>query len=77
MSSLHVRHINPSTLEALKRLARSHHRSLQGELHAILDQAARLAPCDDEEEGSLELIVVSTGRTGSWNRDEIYDSEGR
>lgn len=76
MSSLHVRDIKPATLEALKRLASSHHRSLQGELHAILDQSARLAP-SAEEVRPLELVTVRTGHTASWNRDEIYGPDGR
>ena len=76
MTSLHVRHIKPSTLEALKRMAKVHHRSLQGELHAILERAAQLAPSEDKTK-SLDLVTVRTGYTGSWSRDEIYDAEGR
>ena len=47
MTSIHIGHVAPETLHALKRLARSHHRSLQGELHAILERAAKMAPPDD------------------------------
>ena len=76
MSSLHIRDVQPATLDALKRLARSHHRSLQGELRVILDRAAQLAP-PDENTGTLDLVTVRSGHATSWNRDEIYGPEGR
>ena len=76
MSSIHIRAIQPATLAALKRLARVHHRSLQGELRAILEHAARLAPPDDRSR-TLDLVTVNTGLKSSWNRDEIYGPEGR
>ena len=76
MSSIHIREIASDTLHALKRLARSHHRSLQGELHAILERAARMAP-PDEADRMLNLVTVKTGHTTSWSRDEIYGTGGR
>lgn len=62
MSSLHVGNVKPATLEGLRRLARIHHRPMQGELHAIIDQAAQLAP-PAEEVLPLDLVSVKTGRT--------------
>ena len=76
MASIHISDIPPATLDALKRLARSHHRSLQGELRVILDRAALLAP-PDEDTRTLDLVTVRTSQTPSWNRDEIYGPEGR
>ena len=76
MRSIHIREVEPATLAALKRLARSHHRSLQGELRLILDRAARLAP-PDEDTRTLDLVTARTGLTTAWNRDEIYGPEGR
>ena len=76
MSSILVRDVRPETLRALKRLAKSHHRSLQGELHAILDRVARMAPPESEVR-SLNLITVRVGQSTSWDRDEIYGSDGR
>lgn len=76
VSSILVRDVPPETLRALKRLARSHHRSLQGELHAILDRVARMAP--PETEGPrLKLVTVRVGQATAWNRDEIYGADGR
>ena len=76
MTSIHIRDVAPGTLNALKRLARSHNRSLQGELRAILERAARMAP-PDEDVRTLDLVMVKTGHTTSWRRDEIYGPGGR
>ena len=76
MKSLHIRDVDPNTLAALKRLAKSHHRSLQGELHTILERAARTAPPEQLE--VMSWITVETGRsTSTWSRSEIYDDDGR
>ena len=76
MKSVHIRNIDPSTLERLKRLARNHNRSLQGELRTILTNAARMVPADHIED-YLKLITVDTGGTSTWKRDEIYGNHGR
>jgi len=76
MNAVHVRDIPPETLVALKRLARMHHRSLQGELRSILERAASMAPA---EEGApkLNLVTVRVGGSGSWRREGIYSPDGR
>lgn len=76
MSSIQFRDVSPATLRALKRLAKSHHHSLQLELHAILDRVTQLAPTETEG-GGLNLITVRMGQSTSWNRDEIYGGDGR
>ena len=76
MGSILIRDIAPQTLSSLKRLARSHHRSLQDELHAILERAARMAP-PDAEEGRLQLVTVKAKGSSRWDRDTIYDDDGR
>ena len=76
MTSIHIRDVTPETRQALKRLARSHHRSLQGELHTILERAAGMAP-PDETVRTLNPVTVKTGHTTSWSRDEIHGSGGR
>ena len=60
----------------MKRLARSHHRSLQGELRIILEHAAEMAPPNVATD-ELKLVTVRTGYTGSWSREEIYGADGR
>ncbi len=74
MSAIHVTNIPPETILDLKRLARSHHRSLQGELRAILDRAAGLAPPEPDTR-TLNLVTVKTGYTGAWSREEIYGGD--
>ena len=76
MASIYISDIPLATLDALKRLARSHHRSLQGELRVILDRVALLAP-PDEDTRALDLVTVRTGHTPSWNRVDIYGPKGR
>ena len=76
MSSILIRDIDEQTLKALKNLAEQHHRSLQGELHYILEKASALdtAGISDKEP---DLITVNTGNTGTWNREDIYGNDGR
>ena len=76
MRSVHIRDVSPATLAALKRLARRHQRSLQEELRAILESAARTAP--PEEHADLSWHTVETGRRSpAWSRSEIYCDRGR
>lgn len=76
MKSILIRNLQPDTLAALKRLASSHRRSLQGELLTILDKAARQAPPEGEDD-EPSWITVETDRSSTWPRDEIYGDEGR
>ena len=76
MKSILIREIDQDTLNALKRLAKFHNRSLQGELHAIIDRAVKMSPSSLPER-NLELVTVKTKTASSWRREEIYDSEGR
>lgn len=72
MKSLHIRDIDETTLDCLRRLAAMHHRSLQGEVRALLEDAARRAP-GEADEASLPLSTVSVGTEGGFRREEIYD----
>lgn len=67
MSSILISDVAPKILRSLKPLARSHHRSLQGELQAILARAARMAP-PEAEELRLQLVTVMTERSSRWKR---------
>jgi len=75
MKSIHIRDVEPAVIEALKRRAHGHHRSLQGELRSILEGAARTAP--PAEPPTVSWVTVETGSTAGWSRNEIYDDDGR
>lgn len=53
-----------------------HHRSVQGELRAILEDAARRTPEDNDIDPD-ELITVSRPDTGTWRREEVYGDTAR
>jgi plasmid stability protein len=76
MKSIHIRDIDEQTIERLKRLARNHHRSLQGELRAILSRAAEMAPPDTNGD-ELKIVTVNSAGTSTWSREEIYGNHGR
>lgn len=76
MKSLHIRNVDDPVLERLRRRAQMHHRSLQGELRAILEEAAELVP-DRRTPEELDLVKVSIPEAGSWSREMIYDDDAR
>lgn len=71
MKSLHIRDVPETTIERLKRRAIRHHRSLQGELQFLLEEAARQAAADDISEFSLH--TVKTRGDQNWSREGIYE----
>jgi plasmid stability protein len=76
MPGIHVRDVPAETVRALARRAKAHHRSVQGEVRAILEAAARAAP---PERGypAIRLEHVAVGGNASWTREDIYDDQGR
>lgn len=74
MPGLNIRDLDGSVLEALKRRAKRHHRSLHGEIHAILEEAAAVVP-PDKSRHSLHLVFAEkpAGEQADWGRDSIYD----
>jgi plasmid stability protein len=76
MPSLNVRNLSVEVLEALKRRARAHHRSLNGEVMAILEEAARNVP-PAEGHPPIRLHHVSVGGRDPLRREELYGDEGR
>lgn len=76
MPSILIRNVPPTTLRALKCLARGHRRPLQEELRVILDRAAQMALTGDNS-GQLKLVTVKTERSTSWSREEVYDDDER
>ncbi len=77
MKSIHIRDIEDSELEALKRLAERHNRSLQRELHVILHKASLMAPPREISDGFRLPYTVNIGGESDWSREEIYGDEGR
>lgn len=75
MKSIHIRDVPDETVEALKRLARMHRRSLQGELKHLLERSAAFAKRPKSDE--FKLNRVSIGGKGKWSREEYYEDEGR
>ncbi len=71
MKSLHIRAVPEQTIERLKRRARRHHRSLQGELQALLEEAAKQGVSDDG--GEFSLHTVRTQGVQNWSREGIYE----
>jgi plasmid stability protein len=71
MKSLHIRDVPEQTIERLKRRASRHHRSLQGELQALLEDAAKQAVSGDKSEFSLH--TVRTQGNQDWSREGIYE----
>lgn len=59
-------------LHNLQTLARLHHRSVQGEIRAILAEAARRVPTEGGGD-QLDLVTVDTGATDAFRREEMYD----
>jgi plasmid stability protein len=76
MKSIHIRDVDPWVLERLKRRADLHHRSMQGELRAILEEAARLTPESNHVDPN-EIITVSAAESGPWKREDIYGDDAR
>ncbi len=76
MKSLHIRDVDERVLARIRTLARLHHRSVQGEVRAILEEAAKRAPADEGSE-PLALFTVHTGRETSLSRREYYDDDAR
>lgn len=76
MPAVHIRNVPEDVLQALKRRAQRHERSLQGELRQILREVADL----EGPGGSLpplRLHLSTASPTGTWSRDEIYGEDAR
>ncbi len=76
MKSIHIRDVEPWVLQRLRRRAQLHHRSMQGELRAILEEAARRTPELDDVD-SDDIVTVSVPESGAWTREEMYGDDAR
>lgn len=71
-----MRDIPEDTLLALKRRAKAHHRSVQGEIRAILAEAALASPPADGYP-PIRLTHVEIGGEQPWTREDMYGDGGR
>jgi plasmid stability protein len=71
MKSLHIRDVPEQTIERLKRRASQHHRSLQGELQVLLEEAAKQVVLSANSEFSLH--TVRTHGNQDWSREGLYE----
>lgn len=76
MQAIHIRDVPEHIVAALKRRAKAHHRSLQGEVLAALEEAALRAP-PAEPPPPLQLALSDVASVGGWSRDEIYGDDAR
>ena len=76
MPAVHVRNVPEEVLDALKRRAEAHHRSLNGEILEILDRAANQTPAG-QPPGPLRLTLARTEGAQTWSRQGIYDDDER
>ncbi len=79
MPSIHIRNVDDAIVARLKERARTHNRSLQGELRQILKEAA-LGPSAGAEgpvRRKLELTTVRVGSSSDFGRGDIYGDDGR
>ena len=81
MKSLHIRDLDEATLDGLKKRAARHRRSLQKEVQWLLEQAALMIPDIQEENEapklSLHTIQSNGQKTNRWDRESIYQDNGR
>jgi plasmid stability protein len=77
MAAIHVRDVDDAVLEVLKARAARNHRSLQGEIRAILEETAGATDSPGRGRGRrLRIKTVRVGAPVKYSRDVIYDDDG-
>ena len=76
MPAVHIRDVSEKTLATIKERAALRGHSVQRELREALDRLAA-EPLPARRRRPLQLKTVATGRTGTWERSEIYGDDGR
>lgn len=76
MPALHIRDVPEETVAAIKRRAARHGRSVQQELRDVLDKVAA-EPLTGARPRRLDLTTVETGRSGSFERADLYGDDER
>jgi plasmid stability protein len=78
MPALHIRDVDDAVVDALKVRAARNHRSLQGEVRAILEETVRQAQSSSRKrKPRLRIKTVRVGAPVKYSRDVIYEDEGR
>jgi plasmid stability protein len=73
MTDVLVRNVPEDILDRLKQRADEHHRSLQGELLTILEEAARARLSPDEHLRLADELRERLARSGRVFRDSVED----
>lgn len=76
MPALHIRDVPEPTVAAIKERAARRGHSVQRELREALERLA-VEPLPSRRRRPLQLTTVTTGNTGTWDREEIYGDDGR
>lgn len=76
MPAVQIRDVAPEILDALKRRAARHERSLEGELRYLLAAIAREEP-PAAPLPPIKLILSEASPSTTWQREEIYGDDGR
>ena len=74
MPALHIKDVPTEVVEALRKRAVQHERSLEEELRQLLCEAA---VANLPKSRSLDLTMSPTRYSGPWRREEMYRDEGR
>ena len=77
MAAIHVREVDDAIIDALKARAARNHRSLQGEIRAILEAAVSASAPTPGAGRRLRIKTVSVGAAVQYSRDVIYGDEVR
>lgn len=76
MPAIHVRDVDDAILDALKARAARNHRSLQGEIRAILEEIVRgAARSSRTRKQRLRIKTVRVGAPVTYSRDVIYEDD--
>ncbi len=82
MSAIHIRDLDEALLAALKARAAANHRSLTGEVKAILSEAtsSERPPSSGPtvlHRRRLQLQTVQVGGAATFSREELYEDDGQ
>lgn len=78
MPAIHIRDVDDAVIDAIKARAARNHRSLQGEVRAILEEVARTAPrSSGARKPILRIKTVRVGAPVKYSREVIYEDDER